>query len=53
VLDTDSHTPGDFFNPELRMLILKGAGIDDDKIKIIENNIIDTAKIILERIKKF
>lgn len=50
VLDTDSHAPGDFFNQELRMLVLKGAGIDDDKIKIIENNIIDTAKTILERV---
>ncbi len=50
VLDTDSHGSEDFFTKDFRLTVLKGAGLENTQINIIEKNIINLSKIILKRI---
>ena len=51
VLDTDAHDSTDFFTPDLRQKVLKGCGLDDNQISIIEENINNFAKKIIDRMK--
>src|SRR4030042_1610937 len=40
VLNTDAHAPGDFFSPSFREIVIIGAGLAQEQIKKVEENII-------------
>jgi len=47
VVNTDTHAPDDFFTPEFRQTVIKGAGLDEINIDLIEKNITAFSQKIL------
>lgn len=52
VLNSDAHSPDDYLNNELRKAVLLGAGIDENNIIKIENNISNLSNEIMKRFKQ-
>lgn len=51
VLNTDTHQPGDLFNKEFRSSVIKGCGLEDEKIIEVEENIKNLSIKLLNKIK--
>lgn len=50
VLNTDAHTPGDFFTESFRHTVIRGAGFNQDQIINIEKNIDELSVKLLNKI---